>query len=198
MPQASFRQLPDWLQGEGLTHFITGLQPAIEQIARNLYYRVRVSVALDDLVQEGHIAAWQAAQRYDAAKIKDESSFTGYCMLRARGAMLNYLDMLHKSSAISLDEYLQSETSDGSTMQRDIADTPQPHRRASRAQRHMVLTALRTLTCKERLVIMAHYRIDSSNGYSPTPDDIQRDLHLSKQAYYGTRTRGLRKLALAF
>lgn len=184
------------LDGDSLSSFLARLQPEIEMLARNLYYRVKMSIALEDVIQEGMIGAWRAAQRYDPTKVVDERSFVGYCIKRARGAMCDYLTKLNRTPAASLDEHLEVDTADGS-MRREIADTPVPYHQASLAQRRRILAALRQLSTNERLVIMAHFRIDDAkSGHSSLPMDLRAQMNMSEAVYYKIRARALRKLAV--
>jgi len=41
----------------------------------------------DDMVQEGRIAAWNAAKKYDGVR----GTLTGWCSMRVSGAMLDYM-----------------------------------------------------------------------------------------------------------
>lgn len=183
-----------WLSENELSSFLASLQPQIEQMARSLYYTVKISVAFEDLVQEGIIAAWQATRRYDASKVVNERSVIGYCMKRVRGAMLDHVTKLNRTPAISLDEYLEADT-DGGSCYREIEARPVEHRQASLSERRRILAALHKLTEKERSVILAYFRIDDSKGQCPSRDDVQARLNLSDHAYCNARARAIKRLA---
>jgi hypothetical protein len=106
--------LPNWLKGDQLTDFLESLRPGIRRQAYNLSQRVW-SVALDpqDLEQEAMLAAWHAASRYDETKVKSEKSFIGYCMKFARFAMIKYVQQQTQIPTISLEDYLEVETHNG-------------------------------------------------------------------------------------
>jgi DNA-directed RNA polymerase specialized sigma24 family protein len=188
------RQLPAWLTGDNLNLFLAEMQPYIERAARSLYFRSRdvVSVDLADLEQVGMIAAWQATQRYDASKVIDANSFTGYCVKFARGAMLAELRGL--DTAISLDSYLEIPTQNGA-IRRELPDKPTPYRQALPSERRRILAALRQLPQFERLAVMATYRIADRSGHVPSIDGSCRLLRRSKWAFYKARERGMQKLA---
>jgi RNA polymerase sigma factor (sigma-70 family) len=186
---------PSCLTDDELTALIESIKPEIARIAWRLSQRLySVSVDPEDLEQEGLIAAWQATTRYDASKVTNEHSLRAYCMSRARGAMLMYLRREFKKPAASLDAYLEVDTDDGS-MHREIADPPVQHRQTEASERQRILTALSSLTEKERLVVMAYFRVDNIYEYCPTLGDIQKRLEMSDDAVYCARTRGLKKLA---
>jgi RNA polymerase sigma factor (sigma-70 family) len=185
------------LTPDNVNELLATLQPEIERQARALYYRVfSVSVDIQDLTQEGMIGAWTAAEKYDASKIKDARSFRGYCLKRARGAMLNYLRQLFDRPAISLEDWQEVDTGD-STRYREIEDRPAPARKTSRAMRRRMLAAMRLLTEKERAVVMSAYMIDDNRGRCSTPGDIRARLQLTESAYYHARKSALKHLATA-
>lgn len=114
-------EIPDWLKGDRLTAFLESLRPEIRRQAYNLSRRVW-SVVLDpqDLEQEAMLAAWHAASRYDETKVKSEKSFIGYCMKFARFAMIKYVQQQTQTPTISLEDYLEVETHNG-TWHRELS-----------------------------------------------------------------------------
>ncbi len=196
-PRSRAAAVPSWLTGEGLDAFLESLRPEIERTAYALYFHHGAKPCLDaqDIIQEGMIAAWRATNKYDASKVVDERSFRGYCMKRARGAMLNCLAREGRDTAISLDDYTTNGSDNTPLLCHEIADTGRPRRQATITERRRILAALRTLSPKERCVVMAYYRIDGRNGYSPSLCDIQRRLRMTNSTMYGIRARALKKLA---
>ena len=47
----------------------------------------KTSEDIDDLIQEGMLGAWQASLKYNGT----HGTLAGWCSLRARGAMIDYL-----------------------------------------------------------------------------------------------------------
>ncbi|WP_233186300.1 FliA/WhiG family RNA polymerase sigma factor [Thermotoga sp. KOL6] len=66
---------------------IRNLLPTIKRIAEDLSHTLPPNVEVDDLVQEGIVAALSAFERYDPSK----ASFTTFVMKRIKGAMYDYL-----------------------------------------------------------------------------------------------------------
>jgi RNA polymerase sigma factor (sigma-70 family) len=172
------------------TSVLTSVQSEVETIARNLYFRVRtrVSVTLDDLIQEGMIGAWQAATRYDASKVKDSGSFTGYCMKRARGAIIDYIKK--HQPAISLEAYLEVETEKG-MMQRELVDEPTRPVYSSWSEREPILDALAKLTSTERLAVMSFFQIEDAHGGLM----LRENTGVKASSYYNAKARAIKKLA---
>ena len=171
--------------GIELDAFLSELQPAIARAARALYYRVRDVVTLDlaDLEQEGMIAAWRAALRYDASKVVNEHSFAAYCKKTARGAMLMYLREQHPTLSIDA----EFETQDGGTMRRELEATHAPTHADITDPR--ILAGVRQLSGIERLVILAYFCIPDEFGNVPSWSGIPRS------TCSHVKIRGLRKLA---
>ena len=63
----------------------TSIQRRVRNIAISLAHKTGEDV--DDLTQEGLIAAWQAAPRWGGVC----GTLEGWCSIRAKGAMLDYL-----------------------------------------------------------------------------------------------------------
>lgn len=61
--------------------------PSVQRLARFMVRRLPPSVDVYDLISAGYLALVTAALRYNRAR----ASFGGYALVRARGAMLDYL-----------------------------------------------------------------------------------------------------------
>lgn len=66
---------------------IRSLLPFIKRIAEDLAQTLPPNVEVDDLIQEGIVAALSSLERYDPSK----ASFTTFIMKRVKGAMYDYL-----------------------------------------------------------------------------------------------------------
>ncbi|MCD6550716.1 FliA/WhiG family RNA polymerase sigma factor [Thermotoga sp.] len=66
---------------------IKNLLPVIKRIAEDLVHTLPPNVEVEDLIQEGILAALSAFERYDPSR----ASFTTFVMKRVRGAMYDYL-----------------------------------------------------------------------------------------------------------
>ncbi|KAF2959627.1 MULTISPECIES: FliA/WhiG family RNA polymerase sigma factor [unclassified Thermotoga] len=66
---------------------IRSLLPFIKRIAEDLVQTLPPNVEVDDLIQEGIVAALSSLERYDPSK----ASFTTFIMKRVKGAMYDYL-----------------------------------------------------------------------------------------------------------
>lgn len=164
------------------------IQDEIKYVAKDLYFKTRMhlSISMDDLVQEGMIGAWQACTRYDESKIKNESSVTGYCMQRAKGAMQDYIKWHRRryESERSLEAHLEVKTEKGTICQ-DVADKLATHAQTSPLTRESIQHALNDLTAKERAAIMAAFQLE---------DGETREVFSSMGSYSNARTRGIKKL----
>lgn len=162
----------------------------IEIQAKNVYFDVRsvISVSLEDLIQEGMIGAWTASMRYDESKVKDEESVYAYCMLRARGAMLDFINRKCKPED-SLEAYLEVKTEIG-LMQREIEDKHIECTGTSPHKREALLTAISKISPQQRKVILASFNIEDEQGNITTREDTRASQH----QYDSARNRGLKKL----
>ncbi|AIY85577.1 MULTISPECIES: FliA/WhiG family RNA polymerase sigma factor [unclassified Thermotoga] len=66
---------------------IRSLLPFIKRIAEDLAQTLPPNIEVDDLIQEGIVAALSSLERYDPSK----ASFTTFIMKRVKGAMYDYL-----------------------------------------------------------------------------------------------------------
>ncbi|ACM23849.1 MULTISPECIES: FliA/WhiG family RNA polymerase sigma factor [Thermotoga] len=66
---------------------IKSLLPVIKRIAEDLVQTLPPNVEVEDLIQEGILAALSAFERYDPSK----ASFTTFVIKRVKGAMYDYL-----------------------------------------------------------------------------------------------------------
>jgi len=63
----------------------TAIQRCVQNIARSMARKTSEDV--DDLTQEGMLGAWLASLKYNGT----HGTLAGWCSLRAKGAMLDYL-----------------------------------------------------------------------------------------------------------
>lgn len=61
------------------------IQRCVQNIARSMARKTSEDV--DDLTQEGMLGAWLAVPKWDGVR----GTLAGWCSLRARGAMIDYL-----------------------------------------------------------------------------------------------------------
>jgi len=182
--------------GEVLTQFLREIEPEVGRIARRLYEKVFREVPLEDLQQEGMFAVSVALQRYDAGKMKGEGSVKGYCKKWAHGAMCRLLTRELRIPTRSLEAYLEGENEKG-MYQRELMETKPmiAHPEEEGVKRQRVLLALEQLSARERLVLMATYRIEDHLGYCLTPEEVKLELDLSVSTYRSILVCARRKLA---
>jgi RNA polymerase sigma factor (sigma-70 family) len=163
-----------YLTGGMRETFMNELQPDVAAMAKNIASRVRlhVTIDVDDLTQEGMLAAWRALNRADATKLHTHRSLVVYCIKAARGAMFDHLSTYHR--ALSLDTYL---------VEHDIEETPHAHNVTSLATRRRILAAMRALTERQRAVCMCAYRIETRNGEVYDRASVNEQFHLNKNGY---------------
>ena len=190
--------LPSWLTGEAASTFIETLRPTVQMLARALHARVAhlLSVSLDDLVQEGLIAVWQCISCYDASKAEREQSFRAYCKIRAKYAMVDYVRMLSREHALSLDAYLSCEDEDGG-YQRELADKPITSMASAptHALQPQIQAALSRLSDPEQQAITGAFSLEDESGTCSTLEDVRTRLALKKSTLYAIKRRALKKLA---
>lgn len=172
--------------------FLASLQPSIAWLAKRYYYRVHWHVSLDlaDLEQEGMIAAWQALP-----VIKQASGARKYCLMAARGAMVEAIAQGVKNHATSLDEYLEPREAGGPA--RELADTHAGQTLSSLALRRAVLKLLRSsnLTANQCSAVMADFAIDApATGKVETREEITKRLGIQPSGYRSLRARAMRNL----
>ena len=116
------------------------LSDVVQREAHRIARRVPADIELDDLLQVGRIAAWQASERYRPGGV---ATLETYARPRVRGAML---DMLRKSGIGSRAGYLQRTEIDFD----EIASDDDPARDAER--RDTRKAAMKSLSPKQRAV----------------------------------------------
>lgn len=168
---------------------LSRIQGNIEVQATNLYTRVRntISISIDDLIQEGMIGAWKGSMNYDESKVANENSLNAYCMKWARGEMLYFIEK-HKRE-LSLEAYLEVQTERG-IVQRDIEDKSVKVSETPEHKRQFVITALKKIGAKQRIAIMAAFKIEDEQGNIATEGNI----NMSYMQYRSNKSMGLRKL----
>lgn len=170
---------------------LEALEPDIVRVARSLYFRVdSISLDLDDLVQEGRIAAWQACEKHDPSR---GATLEGYCLMCARYGMCAYLRKQLNTPAVSLEDWLEEEGKEG-TFTREIEDKPVARTQASLSQRRRVLKMLRKLSARERAVIRAAFRIEDTWGACFSKEGVMKRHRMTPSVYHSTRNRALRRL----
>lgn len=194
---------PDEPEGSAMSqiHFITdvdggalleAVRPAVTALARRFYYRVSfLGIELDDLEQEGMIAAWQATLRVDPGYTHEQAC--SFCLCAARGAIVTTIQREDRLKVRSLEAYLVPRA--GGPV-RELADCPGERAGASLALRRSVLGMLRgCLSEKQILAVMAGWSIDRpETGKAPTREQVTARLGISTNGYYTLRSRALRKL----
>lgn len=164
------------------------IQDELEAEAKDLYFRVHnhLSISLDDLIQEGRIGVWRACLNYDPGKVKTERSMVGYCFIKAKGAMQDYIKWHRRryEREKSLEAHLEVKTEKG-LLHREIEDKPTKYRETPKHIRERILNALRCLSTKQRLAVMIAFQIDDDHGMPASFTKLDSS----------TKSRGLKKLS---
>ncbi len=172
--------------------FLELMHPEIVRIAKDIYYRVQVhlSISQDDLIQEGLVACWQALRRHDIRKGTHDKALRAYCLIRIRGAIIDFIRKEARTPVQSLDAYLEIDTPDG-THTRELPDIPPVRKFAAAAQRKRLLAAIHTLTTNEKLAILSAYGMHDYFNRFYTPEEVKSRMRAPSDAKH----RALRKLA---
>jgi len=189
---------PEWLSDDG-TALIESLLPVIKGMAYNLHFAVSyaLSVSIDDLVQEGMIKVWKCIQQYDASKTANEISFRKYCLIYAKGGMHSYIRSLSRRHAISLDELLGRHKLDKNVHNKVTPLTVNTSSNSSSLEDNYkrIQEAISHLNTREKLVVMAYYRIEGEEQMSETMEEAIVRLGCSLKSLHATKSRALKKLA---
>lgn len=168
--------------------YLEALQPDIARIASSLLYTTFTrGIERDDLVQEGLIGAWEATQHLDTSRSHYEQR--AYCLRAARNKMCSYLTKFTKTVGDSID----LEPEQWLTVPA-VAEAPAPA--TFTRKRKNVLSMLRNLPRRERLVIMAHYgMVSTGNRICITRQALQTRHNLTNRDYNNIKYRALKKLS---
>ena len=181
-------------RAEDINQLIEDLLPLIKHTAFSLASRVYTCfIDARDLEQEALITILETPGKFDASKATHEQSLHSYAMIRARGAMLNYVKRQLKGDVTSLEDYLEIDTASGS-IQRDIAEVPVQKRFTPYRERRRILAAMRKLTTRQRLAVMSFYRIEDARGNVSEPSNVKQRLHLSNENYISAKAAATKKL----
>lgn len=172
--------------------FLESLRPEISRIAYGLLATgLHQKVEQADLEQEGLIGAWQCVQRFDAEKTTCEGAFKGYCIKRARGAMIDYIRSHYRTGgdALSVDD----------EMWLMVPAQAEPVTKVTpMSERRRINAALNKLTRLQRLAIKGEYGfcrdVVCHGGPYMTRQAVQRYFK-NRDAFESARKRGVRRLA---
>jgi RNA polymerase sigma factor (sigma-70 family) len=179
-------------QLEDVDTFLESLKPEISKIAYSMMYSSAPrAVDVDDLIQTGLIAAWQALE-LDVTHTNPKS----FCIARARWRMKNFLRGARKQDAESLDQWLQpSEDNGKAVIPHDIECVAPIHPMAldeHHAKKHMVWAILSNLPKKYQAVLTAQYLTRKFDGHAVTVQGVKRRYKLTNDQFIHTKRNALR------